>query len=385
MINNVSMLDLYNRCCGCAACENICPVQAITMTHSDKGFYIPNINLEKCIKCQKCISVCNLFSNIAEKSNPSQIIGAYLSNFDEQKHSSSGGIFGVICKTLYEIYGNRFYCYGAIFQRMIVKHYGTNDANEFVNFYGSKYVQSDLTGIYKDIELKLKNNNIVLFSGTGCQCAALRAFVKKRNIDTTNLYIIDLICHGAPSPKMWNDYILALETHNNVKITDYRFRNKNISWHGIHPIIQTETNEPITDDELCQSWGALFGKLSLNEICHNCPYASCERTGDLTLGDFWGVDKQTYGIDRKLGVSECLINTKKGEYLVTIILNKIETFQVNDDSYLQPQLSSPTPRNIRHKAFWRDYRSKGYIYVSHKYTKKSVLKTIYSKMRKILK
>ncbi len=383
MIFNISKIQNEN-CCGCSACEAICPTGAIRMTTNEKGFYAPSVDEDKCIKCKRCLSVCHANTKQASLKSPEKLFGAYCPSYEEQKASSSGGVFSAICNRLKELNNDDFYCYGAVFDNMRVVHYGTGNAEEFGRFCGSKYVQSDMSGIYRDVFGKLSNGKTVLFSGTGCQCGGLRSYLSAKNADDSRLFVIDIICHGVPSPIMWSDYLSALEKQNNQKIIDYRFRNKDISWHGIRPTVKTESGEPIACDELLNSYGKLFGRLSLNDICHSCRYASTQRCGDLTLGDYWNVDRKAHSIDERLGVSECLANTEKGLYLVDIIRDKMVVFDINDDSYLQPQLVAPTKKSILHNAFWKSYKKKGYVATAIKYTKSGFLRSAYVLLRRMM-
>lgn len=375
MRNNIEKYNLINNCCGCSACANICPRNAITMERNINGFYNPKVDQIKCNECGLCLKTCQI-ENTVERNGIIRPVACVNSNEDERMSSSSGGIVPLLYKFFLKI-DDKTKCFGVRWNsEMNAVFDSAENENQLLMFRGSKYVQSYIGEAYKEIGILLKKGVNVLFIGSGCQCAGLKLYLKNKKISEEKLFLVDIVCHGMPSPKMWQDYLRTLEEKNKVVITDYAFRNKKISWHGIHPVIITENNRSVEDDELCSSYGRLFGSLSLNMQCHLCKYANTNRCTDLTVGDYWGIENSSCSLDSNKGVSLCLINSSKGEQLFSLIEESLEFEIINDNSYLQPQLLNPTHINPRNRAFWKEYRKKGFLYVAHKYTKESLLKNI---------
>ena len=367
LINTIGTYGIENKCCGCTACFNICPAKAIDMVPNQKGFYIPNINLSKCISCNLCSNVCQI-NNTPLGHAPSEKYAVVNYDTDVRMKSSSGGLFWLLLTSMFEHYGKNFHCFGVKLDNNLTAVYTRADSlEECTDFRGSKYVQSDLGNTFTQISELLIQGHAVMFVGAGCQCAGLKNYIKTKNIPDDQLFIVDIICHGMPSNKMWKSYISEIEKRAGCKLVTYQFRNKHAGWRGQHPYAVFENGVVAENDKLFLSYGKLFGNLSLNTTCYSCKYANIERIGDITMGDYWGIEKSTCTFDDGHGVSVCLINTQKGQNLFSSVQAKAKTYRIEDDSYLQPQLCSPTKKNILCEKFWRDYNAKGYLYVANKY------------------
>ena len=225
------MMLLYERkeeCCGCTACMSICPKQAITMISDEEGFLYPSINQELCIECDLCKQVCPFSDNYRTSGNYDQPL-VYAAKHKDDKvrmNSSSGGMFTAISDYILD---NDGVIYGAAFdENLVVRHQKAETAEDRNKFRGSKYVQSNLNGIFGDIKNELKKGRTVLFTGTPCQNAGLRAFLNK---SYDNLYLCDIVCHGTPSPLMFENYIKYCERKNKSSIKEYYCRFKGKGWH----------------------------------------------------------------------------------------------------------------------------------------------------------
>lgn len=374
-VNNISLYALDEKCCGCTACFNACPVKAIEMTYNKKGFIIPNVK-SNCINCGKCLKACQID---AENNGikPLSVYGAKNKNINTRMNSSSGGLFPLICEKLNQKNPeNPIHFFGAAYtENLDVVHKGVT-GEKYGAFCGSKYVQSNLENVFSEIKQLLIKEETVLFSGTGCQCAGLKHYLTTEKVNTNKLYIIDIVCHGSGSVGIWKDYLKAIETATSRKITAYNFRNKQEGWHGQHPIAYDQNGHTFERDTLFLSFGKLFGNLILNNICYNCKYANNSRQGDITLGDFWGVEKTHKHLDDGKGVSICLVNTQKGAELFELVKDDVIFQEVTDNTYLQPQLVHPTQKGKLYNAFWKDYFKKGYTYAAIKHTKPNLLKKI---------
>lgn len=366
-MNNISKYNFNNDCCGCMACLNVCPFDAIDVTCNERGFFIPKVNTEKCKNCGKCERVCQIKNSVIGNT-PFQRY-AIINEDDTIRHdSSSGGVFWMIIHDMFSLYKEHFHCAGVLFDDELNVIYSVaNSIDECTSFRGSKYVQAKIEKTYSDISKLLISGDIVLFVGTGCQCAGLKNYINTQKVNTDNLFMIDIICHGMPSQKLWKDYIEAVQNTCSQKIVSYKFRDKKYGWRGMHPTAITSTGEMIERDGLFSSYCRCFGNLSLNSVCYSCKYANLNRVGDLTLGDYWGIEKSACPFDDNKGVSICLVNNSKGQKMFGNFLSKAKVYEINDDSYLQPQLCYPTKKNVLSEDFWRDYTRYGYVYVAKKY------------------
>ena len=256
--------------------------------------------------------------------------------------------------------------YGAVFDdNFNVIH--QRSENNIEKFRSSKYVQSNLEGIFLQVKQDLLNGRSVLFSGTPCQVDGLNKYLKFANVNTQNLITIDLICHGVPSPKVWKAYLnfLLKKSKSKSKISFVNFRNKiNFGWHnGTLKIINDKgvilENRTHSD--------SLFFKLFSNSVilrpsCHVCKYANLNRCGDITVGDFWGVDKHYPELDDNKGTSLILINTSKGQELLKEINNEISCTQVKKENCLKPNLIGPTKEYGLRNLFLNSFSNFGFEY-----------------------
>ena len=296
-------------CTQCFACQQACPMQCISRIESNAGFYIPDIDYNKCIGCGKCISVCHKLNDVVS-NKPKVAYACWTKDVDERRKSSSGGAFSALADSILNIGG---VVYGATMRNDLhVCHVAIDDAKDLQKLQGSKYVQSELGNSYKDIKQLLIDKRPVLFTGTPCQVASLRTYLNK---DYETLYTCDLVCHGVPSQKSFNCYLSLIGINNKVDQICFRFlqgwgfrmtaRHKGQSGFKIIPPIKS-------------FYMRAFNKgLMFSESCYACPYASENRVGDITIGDYWGIGSQTpFAHDTSRGVSLALANTLKGEFLL---------------------------------------------------------------------
>lgn len=298
-------------CCGCGACLNICPKHAISMQEDECGFVYPVIDEKKCIRCGLCKSVC-AFQNVEETNEPIKCYAAVSKNREQAEKSASAGIFAAFAQQTIEHGG---VVYGAAFDdKWGVHHIAVENISGLEKLQGSKYAHSYVGDIYSDVKEQLDTGREVLFSGTPCQIAALNAFLKK---DYKNLITIDIVCHGVPSNQMLQDYLKTLEKKHGGPITAFTFRDKRIGW-GINGCAEICGNRiPIWQSR--SSYLHFFSEgLIYRKNCYSCKYACKHRSSDLTIGDFWGIEKQhpeflgKRGWDESKGISLLITNTQKG-------------------------------------------------------------------------
>jgi coenzyme F420-reducing hydrogenase beta subunit len=261
--------------------------------------------------------------------------------------------------------------YGAGYgEHLKVVHKRATTRVERDEFRGSKYVQSDLDGIFRQVKSDLVSGRIVLFSGTPCQIAGLSSFVGKELRE--NLYLIDLICHGVPGPQLWEDYLTYVERRSKSKISNANFRNKQAFGGTVRGI-----TFDFVDGGQCKEFAFLYFFLQnvmLRKSCYKCHFSNTIRPGDITIGDFWGLNKvkPSFDTERK-GVSLVLCNTEKGRKLFECIKDDMKIFPVELKNALQRGLSHPTVPHPKHDSFEKDYLRYGIGHVVRKYV--FVLKT----------
>ena len=367
-------------CTGCTACSSSCPKDAISMVEDKCGFLYPSIDQSKCIDCGLCKKTCPVINN---KNNDS-INKCYVGYANEMKYkinSSSGGIFTIIATKILEDNG---IVIGAAFNednKLI--HYAIDKKEDLYKLQGSKYLQSNLDNIFKVLKEYL-NDKKVLFVGTPCQIAGLKAYLKK---DYNNLITIDLFCHGVPSPRLFDKYIKELETKYNDKLINYNFRDKSTGWDNYSNKASFNKKEA-KELQVNNDYMKLFlSDVALRESCYNCNFKLGNKYSDITLGDFWGVNNYHPDMYNKEGVSAIIINTEKGND----IFNRITEYLTYKECKLD-EISSGNPSLVRssdvsinkRNRFFIDMENNSIEYLVKKYKRKnSIFKRIIKKILKI--
>lgn len=317
-------------CTGCSACFNLCPVKAISMQYDKEGFLVPVIEHEKCINCGLCINKCPSFKPKYENFDKPKCYAAF-GNDKIRMKSSSGAIFSLISS--YILNNNGYVCGAAYDENFVLKHMIVSSENDMQKLRESKYVQSDTNTVYTEIGKLLQNNSLVLFSGCGCQTAGLNTYLEAKKIDTDNLYTIDLMCHGSPSPKLFEKYIK--EVHAGHEIQSISFRSKEyFGW-------STEMNIKYKDGGIYRKtrtidpyYKAFLPCISVRKSCGHCPFAKLPRQGDLTLADFWGVSSLNANYDDGKGTSIVIVNNDKGKKIMDIIQPQLKLYKEVDIEYV---------------------------------------------------
>lgn len=368
-----------SKCCACTACKNICPKQAIEMISDQKGFLYPKIDENKCIKCGLCEKVC--FYNTGYKVLDDHLdrIETYAvkhKDFNIRINSRSGGIFTALSDY---ILNNNGVVYGVGYKENFVVCYKRAESKEERNeFRGSKYVQSELNDIFKQVKNDLENNRWVLFSGTPCHVAGLVKFLGKKKYE--KLLLIDIVCHGVPSSKIFKDYIDYVEKIYNGKVDNFDFRDKSFGWN-------THIESFIIDNKKYSSniyTNLFYSHLGLRESCYTCQVANLNRPSDITIADCWGIAENRPDIDDNKGVSLVIINTKKGKFIQEKILSDLEYYIIDINDYMQPQLKGPNKRSKKVDVFWDDYLNNGFTYIAKKYGTISFIDRVKGKIKRII-
>lgn len=310
-------------CTGCTACYNICPVKAISMKENEEGFLYPSVDYSKCIKCGKCISICPTINH--KLSNNDESVDVYVAYNTDEKirvRSSSGGVFTLIAENILNDGG---IVYGVAFDdQWNVVHRRVDNINDLDLLRGSKYVQSNLCDAYSRCVYDLKSGKKVLFSGTPCQITGLYSFLGK---PYNNLFTVDIICHGVPSPLVWRKYLSERFEVSNIK--SINFRSKTNGWSNFSVKIEqrNKLNYEIKANEDVFMKGFL-DNLYLRASCHNCRFKSVGRFSDITLADAWGVEEFKPELYCSTGTSMVLIQSERGKKLLNDISKYLEISKV---------------------------------------------------------
>ena len=346
----MNILEDMRKCTGCTACKNICPKNAIKMEINHEGFLYPKVDEKKCINCGLCSKTCPV--NNDYKIEYKQNFYAMWSLDDNVRlSSSSGGVFTEIAKYVLSFGGK---VYGASFDdNFKLKHIAIEKMDDIHKLTGSKYLQSDLNNVFKKVKDDLNNNSCVLFVGTPCQVAGLKKYLKK---DFSNLYTCDLICHGVPSPLVFNNY---LNTKTNIsKISSVNFRDKNKGWKKFSITIKLDNNTKITEvysDNIYMK--GFLNNLYLRQSCYNCKFASLDRFSDITLGDFWNYKAIMNKEDDDKGISLVITNSRVGDNIVNSFKDKVHLEKVTKENALATNLclKQGVSYNKKRDLFFRKY------------------------------
>lgn len=298
-------------CCGCHACASVCARHSITMHEDNEGFLYPVVDASTCTDCGLCERVCPVI-NQDEPRKPLKVYAAKNRNEEIRRQSSSGGIFTPLAEAVIREGGVIF---GAKFDKdWNVVHAWTDTIEGIADFRGSKYVQSTIGDAYREAREFLKQGRKVLFSGTPCQIAGLRKFLRK---EYENLLTVEVVCHGVPSPLVWREYLK--ETSKGQIIQRINFRDKNISWKNYRVLVQGNDNivyQPFYENIYMKGF---LRNIYLRPSCYACPAKSGKSSADITLGDFWGIENYLQKFDDDKGVSACIAHTDKGIALLDIL------------------------------------------------------------------
>lgn len=304
-------------CCGCNACAEICPKHCIAMKHDEYGFLYPEVYESLCIECGACERVCPFPASEGDLNYPLKAFAAWANDEKAYERSSSGGAAYVISHTILSEGG---VVYGCASDGLDIRHVRVDRLEDLPKLQGSKYVQSDVCGLFSQVRTDLKEGRKVVFIGTPCQVAGLKKFIKKV---PDNLLLVDLICHGTPSQQMLREHIAHIV--GDKKINKITFRR------GNSYILDIESNgKKIWDANLWESpykdmyLHAFIKGYNSRPCCHHCTFARPERVSDITIGDFWGLGEDCpRPKDREMGISVILPATEKGLAVTQVIKSQM--------------------------------------------------------------
>ena len=311
-------------CCGCSACANACPKKCIEMQFDEEGFLYPEVDSTRCIECGMCSNVCPI-------QNPSHLKkGIPLSYVVQNKNSrvreesSSGGMFSVLAEYVLAKQGVIF---GAAYDdNFVVRHSSIESIEDLYKLRGSKYVQSEIGITFHKAKEYLENGRWVCFSGTPCQIVGLKNFLKK---DYEKLLLVDIVCHGTPSPMLFRKYV-EYHTKMNGPLKNIYFRNKEFGYAGSTMALEFQSGKKrFTGQDVHFFKESFFRDLSTRPSCYQCKFKTVNRVSDITLFDCWGVNNFQKEMDDDKGTTSVLIHSAKGQNVFKEISDKIECVQVD--------------------------------------------------------
>ncbi|MDY4576843.1 MAG: Coenzyme F420 hydrogenase/dehydrogenase, beta subunit C-terminal domain [Anaerobutyricum hallii] len=322
-------------CCGCTACFHICPINCIVMKEDEEGFLYPNIDKAKCIHCNKCKEVCPN-RNIENRNTRTQTFVGYYKDDEVRKQSSSGGIFSAIAEWILQQKGVVF---GAAFdENFEVHHIAVETKEELIKLRGSKYVQSRLENTFLEAKEYLEKKRKVLFTGTACQIAGLKNYL---SAEYENLYTVDVLCHGAPSPKIWRMYLDDKKEQYQASINKVEFRNKDDGWKNFSINIAFSNMERFYTHHNKEKFMRMFlDNLDLRPSCYSCVFKEIPRISDVTIGDSWGVENYMPDMDDDKGTSVILVHSSNGEKIFQEIRKNLIVNEVGLDVAVSPTADS---------------------------------------------
>lgn len=325
-------LASYQSCVGCSACALSCPKNCIEMYNDKYGFSHPKIiNVQECINCKLCEQSCPIVNKRNLDDKETIALAAFTKDEEIRKESSSGGIFTEIAK--YVLLNNGVVFGAAYSNNWHVEHIEVKEVGNLNKLRGAKYSESKLGNTYDRIKKYLNKDILVLFSGTPCQVAGLKSFLKR---DYSNLICIDFICHGIPSPVAWSNYIqerMKLDGVNHKPISINQ-RSKITGWsnYNYSCVIEYENNLKYQSLSGSDMYMKLFcNDYILRESCANCHFKGFDRCSDITLGDFWGIWNIDVKMDDNKGTSLIMLHSDKSKDLITNISDKIVLKEVSLD------------------------------------------------------
>jgi len=362
-------------CCGCTACQVICPQNAIVMVPDEEGFLYPEIDNDRCVHCDLCRKVCafedGYLAKIGKAKEPDFAQTYYAGKStreDVVTRSRSGGIFYALAKKVIE---NKGVVYGiAMTEEMDAVLQRVDCVEELPRLQGSKYVQASMGKEFRHVAEDLRQGRTVFFAGTACQVAGLRSYLQTARVDMQNLYTADLICHGVPSPQIFHDNLRQLEEKWHLKIQMVNFRDKDLGWRSHIESYEGIDSAGKKKKRYSNQYTSLFyAGVMLRPSCHQCAFCNFQRPGDLTLGDFWGVYGTELQNEAQNGVSEILVNSEKGEKMLQELPEVMLQAVTKEAASRQPNLYHPTEASEQRENFWTLYKEAGYRKAARAYFK----------------
>lgn len=367
-MGNISIIG--KACCGCRACEQSCHKHAIAFNEDEEGFLQPHVDQDKCVNCGKCLKACPIHTVSVCQEEQKGYAAKTTSEID-LKECSSGGLFYEMAKYVFEQKG--VVCGCGIDDSLMPQHVIATTLEEAKSLRGSKYVQSNIGNIYTQIKAYLDKGVIVLFTGVPCQVAGLKNFLTK---EYDNLYCVDIICHGVPSRKLYGAYLKWLsEKYGELRSVEFRSKKRH-QWSLTLNVTAKKngyTKEHLKIASLDPYYYNFLEGNTYRESCYTCPYSQDSRPGDITIGDFWGIENTHPELFDIRGVSCALVNSEKGRQLWAGIEPGLEATEVElgDIINFNGNLRQPTKRKPIRDIIYQALKEKGFEVIPYELSFKS--------------
>lgn len=355
-MENISRIK--EQCVGCKSCEQSCPKHCISMIENKEGFWYPSVDEKNCVECNLCLKKCPVENADFHRNEPKKIWAYRIKNDADIMRSASGGAADSTAKTVLQMGG---VVYGAAYdEQLTVSHIEVTADAERDRIQSSKYVQSDPKDSYSKVKKRLDEGKSVLFTGTPCQIAGLYAFLGGEH---ENLYTIDLICHGVPSPKFFKKYLEYQNKQTAGRVIYFNFRSKDKRGWGTQYLLKTKAKSKTKTLYLDRYGKHFMDGDCYRESCYQCAYANMNRVGDLTVGDFWGIAESHPNFYSSKGVSSVFVNTEKGQKLFEMMkpLAEVEEATLEEGMVKQHNLVHPSSRPTTRDTFYKGINEPGFI------------------------
>jgi coenzyme F420-reducing hydrogenase beta subunit len=342
-----------DKCVGCGLCSLVCPKKCISMHEDEEGYIYPVIDEKQCVECGLCLKECVTSIKKKLEVKKKTYVG-YNNNENIRKDSSSGGLFYPIA---YNFITNGGVVYGAAFNsEFLVNHIRIDNVDDIPLLMQSKYVQSSLMGIWNEIHKDLISGKKVLFAGTPCQTAAIKKYFEKNNT-IENLYTIDFICHGVPSPEIWKSYLDNISKNRSVREVNFRDKSRR-GWHDFCLNIKFDNTSKIIESHYMNAYMRLFlSDKNLRPSCYSCGFKANNYWSDITLADAWKIEKERQDWADDKGTSLVISRTTKGNEL----LNDSLEIVIRESDYdfwskMNPSLIKSSSVGIGRKDMFEDFK-----------------------------
>lgn len=373
------------KCSGCHACAAVCPKQCISMEKDAEGFLYPVADTAYCIQCGLCVRACPILTPLMVQKTEKDITAyaAVNQNADVRLHSSSGGIFSLLAE---HVIGQGGVVFGAAFDPDFqVEHRCAETVEALAMFRGAKYVQSRIGNAYSQAEAFLKAGRKVLFTGTPCQIEGLFAYLQK---DYENLLTQDIICHGVPSPLVWEKYIRYREEKTDSRTKRITFRHKKESWKRYSVCFEFENDtEYLLSASKDPYMNAFLKDLCLRPSCYTCTFKKKYRLSDFTLADFWGIQHVLPDMDDDKGTSLVLVNSDVGRKVFGVLGDqmKYEAVLLEEGIKYNPSMITAAVLPHNRDAFMNTAKKEDFDVLYRKFLKPSLLKKCLRAGKSIIK
>ena len=378
------MIDIKRKeeCHGCHGCFNICPKKCISMDIDNEGFWYPKVDKDLCINCNLCEKVCPIINPPTRENNKTIAMAGKNRDEEIRKNSSSGGVFTLLCEIVIK---NGGVVFGAEYDKNLNVRHGYSETIEGCSrFRGAKYVQSIIGETYKQVKKFLSEGRQVLFTGTPCQISGLEAYLMKRY---DNLLMVDIVCHGVPSPVVYRKYLKSIKNLNRSNIKNIQFREKSSGWKDYNFKVTFEEGEFVQKSINNVYMEGFLSDLYLRPSCYECKFKKPVTSADLTLGDYWGVQDIHEEFDDDKGVSLILVHTEKGKEVINKISNKMDLLDT-DYKYsvrCNPSIVNPAKYNNNREHFFNNIEKRNIERHIYRYTRGNIINRALRKSKKITK